>query len=364
MSSQPSEPMPFDEKPAGRARRPLHVVPAGPARQATPLVDDSAAPPAVAADDQAPTPVPAVVSKLGQKKTPVVAPKNAKKLRPIAPPTPGGGLPATDHTGKAPQTAAVAVLPPPRNLAYVAPEPADGKAIPAPIVGPAPISEPIPVADMAAPGPAKFASPAPDPEALTAAPQTADLPHTEISEPVADQAPPRASVAAVAAVGSDPAAHSASSRATDTVAAATSTGTEGDSAGSEAAPRDTDAPAGIAAIIGHSTALVTGFLTWGLLPCAGPLALWFVYRNSHPRLRDAAARTFNFTLLVTFAGWALLFLALFGAASTGQTWLFWFLALPTVSALWGAGFGLPIWGIVQERRGQAYRYPANPGWIS
>lgn len=386
MSSQPFEPLPFDQQRPARPRRPLHVVP-------SPVLVVKAAHEQPQPSDPQPTksgpsqPQPtqpestpkqpergAAASMLGNtalgntteetnastagEKTPVVRPAGATPLAPIAPPTPGGGLPTTDATGKPPQTAAVTVLPPPRNLAHKPAEPKQGKAVPAPIVAPAPISQPIPATEMATPVPAKFQ--APRVESLTLAPETADMPYTEATDSAT--AKPTTGPAR-AATSPTPESRAAAIR-RDAASALTTRTDDAETESSSSKPQKADAPAGIAAIIGHSTALVTAFLTWGLLPFAGPLVLWFVYRDSHPRLRNAAARTFNFTLLVAFAGWALLLLAFLAGASTGQPWLFWFFGLPTVVVLWGAGVALPIWGIVQERRGETFDYPLNPGWIS
>lgn len=281
--------------------------------------------------------------------TTIVAPKGAVKLHPIAPPTPGGGLPATDDLGKSPQTAAVTVLPPPRHIAQNVTSQDTGKALPTPVVGPAPISEPLPEGKIATPLRDVFHTPGSG--SGNSAPETMDLPQA-----VSQNARP---VAEAKAKRPQPVGLRVASK-----SAARSDLAEAAKRGADAHDEDTDAPEPIAAIIGHSTSLVTSFLTWGLVPFAGPLVLWFVYRDSHPRLRVAAAQVFNFTLLAAFAGWAGLLFAVFAAASTGQTWLFWLLAVPSLAALWGAGVGLPLWGIVQARRGEKFKYPVNPGWIS
>ncbi|GAA4429712.1 hypothetical protein GCM10023169_32270 [Georgenia halophila] len=103
------------------------------------------------------------------------------------------------------------------------------------------------------------------------------------------------------------------------------------------------------AVLAHLSPLIAMVLTAGWLSFVGPLAIWLIFRDRGPLIRNAAASAFNFNLTVwiaTIAAWICLFTVIL---------------IPVAIVLWIAAFVLQvvfsIIGAVRASRGEIYRYP-------
>lgn len=66
----------------------------------------------------------------------------------------------------------------------------------------------------------------------------------------------------------------------------------------------------VAAILAHLSAPIAFFVSAGTLSFAGPLIIWFMYKDRSPAVRHAAAGAFNFNLafwVVNLAAWIAIF---------------------------------------------------------
>ncbi|MDD9205363.1 DUF4870 domain-containing protein [Georgenia sp. 10Sc9-8] len=103
------------------------------------------------------------------------------------------------------------------------------------------------------------------------------------------------------------------------------------------------------AVVAHLSPLIAMILSAGWLSFLGPLAVWLLFRDRGPLVRNAAASAFNFNITVwvaTVAGWICLFTVIL---------------IPVAILLWIGAFVLQVVfsliGAVRANRGEVYRYP-------
>ncbi|GAB2531680.1 DUF4870 domain-containing protein [Brachybacterium huguangmaarense] len=103
------------------------------------------------------------------------------------------------------------------------------------------------------------------------------------------------------------------------------------------------------AILAHLSLILSMIVSAGLLAFAGPLILWFVYKDRDALVRNASAGAFNFALTLTVASWVAGILAVT------------VILIPVSLILWVAigiaGIVIPILGALAASRYEMYRYP-------
>ncbi|YAL82186.1 DUF4870 domain-containing protein [Dermacoccaceae bacterium W4C1] len=103
------------------------------------------------------------------------------------------------------------------------------------------------------------------------------------------------------------------------------------------------------AAVAHLSAPIAFLFSAGLLSFAGPLVVWFIYKDRSPGVRQAAAGAFNFNLstwAMTILGWILLFTVV---------------GIPVALVIWAVVFVVAaichIIGAVKASAGEVYSYP-------
>lgn len=103
------------------------------------------------------------------------------------------------------------------------------------------------------------------------------------------------------------------------------------------------------AILSHLSPLIALVLSAGWLSFVGPLAMWIIFRDRSPLVRNASATAFNFNITVWIA------------VIIGWVCLFTIVLIPVAILLWIAAGLLQlifsIIGAVRANRGEIYRYP-------
>ncbi|HLS13079.1 MAG TPA: DUF4870 domain-containing protein [Beutenbergiaceae bacterium] len=103
------------------------------------------------------------------------------------------------------------------------------------------------------------------------------------------------------------------------------------------------------AILSHLSPLIALVLSAGWLSFVGPLAMWLIFRDRSPLVRNAAATAFNFNITVWIA------------VIIGWVCLVTIVLIPLAILLWVAAGLLQlifsIIGAVRASRGEIYRYP-------
>ena len=101
--------------------------------------------------------------------------------------------------------------------------------------------------------------------------------------------------------------------------------------------------------LSHLSPLIALVLSAGWLSFVGPLAMWLIFRDRNPLVRNAAATAFNFNITVWIA------------VIIGWVCLFTIVLIPLAILLWIAAGLLQlifsIIGAVRASRGEIYRYP-------
>ena len=102
-------------------------------------------------------------------------------------------------------------------------------------------------------------------------------------------------------------------------------------------------------MLAHLSGLIATIVSAGWLTFVGPLAVWFVYKDRSPGVRQASAGAFNFNLAVWVAfivAWVLAFTVIL---------------LPVSILIWVVFGVVDVWcsikGAVRAGQGQPYSYP-------
>lgn len=105
------------------------------------------------------------------------------------------------------------------------------------------------------------------------------------------------------------------------------------------------------AVLAHLSAIIAMFLSAGWLSFAGPLIVWFLYKDRSGYVRRAAAGSFNFNLwawLMNAIAWVLMFTVVL---------------IPVSVILWAVAGIMTLWchshGAIRASKGQSYDYPAS-----
>lgn len=103
------------------------------------------------------------------------------------------------------------------------------------------------------------------------------------------------------------------------------------------------------AAVAHGVTLVAAYLSAGWLGFVVPLVMWFVWKDSKPFLRQAAAGAFNFNVtlwIVNALAW-LLFVTIVGIVVAVPLWI-----VVAVAAL-----VCHVWATVRALDGRTFHYP-------
>lgn len=105
------------------------------------------------------------------------------------------------------------------------------------------------------------------------------------------------------------------------------------------------------AILAHLSAIVAMIVSAGWLSFLGPLAIWFLYKDKSPYVRQAAAGSFNFNLwawAMSIVAW-ILFITVIG--------------IPVAIILWIVAGVMTLWchirAAVDAANHRVYRYPVS-----
>ncbi|MBK7722031.1 MAG: DUF4870 domain-containing protein [Austwickia sp.] len=105
------------------------------------------------------------------------------------------------------------------------------------------------------------------------------------------------------------------------------------------------------AIIAHLSAIIAMVVSAGWLSFAGPLLVWFLYKDKSPYVRQAAAGAFNFNVwawAMSIVGWILMITVI---------------GIPIAIILWAVAGMMTLWchihGAVRAANHQPYRYPVS-----
>ncbi|MBB1483482.1 DUF4870 domain-containing protein [Tessaracoccus sp. MC1865] len=105
------------------------------------------------------------------------------------------------------------------------------------------------------------------------------------------------------------------------------------------------------AVLAHLSAIIAMVLSAGWLSFAGPLIVWFLYKDRSGYVRRAAAGSFNFNI------WAWLMNAI------AWVCLFTVVLIPVSIVLWAIAGIMTLWchihGAVRASDGRPYDYPAS-----
>lgn len=103
------------------------------------------------------------------------------------------------------------------------------------------------------------------------------------------------------------------------------------------------------AVMAHASAVIAMIVSAGWLSFVGPLAVWLLYKDRSPFVRQAAAASFNFNIgmwVMSIIAWILVFTVI---------------GIPISIALWGLAFVLTlvchIAAALRAKDGQLYNYP-------
>lgn len=106
-----------------------------------------------------------------------------------------------------------------------------------------------------------------------------------------------------------------------------------------------------AAVLSHLSAIIAMVVTAGWLSFVGPLAMWFLYKDRSPFVRQAAAGSFNFNLwawVMNVVAWVLFFSVV---------------GIPIAVVLWAVAGLMTLWchvrGAMKASRGEPFHYPAQ-----
>ena len=103
------------------------------------------------------------------------------------------------------------------------------------------------------------------------------------------------------------------------------------------------------AALTHASSLIAMVLSAGWLSFVGPLIMWFIYKDSNPFIRQAAAGSFNFNIglcAMSIIAWVLVITII---------------GIPISIILWIIAFiGQVVWHLIatiKATKGEAYNYP-------